>query len=32
SSVGPVVIDAGLGKKDHSSISRNCDREGAGTT
>ncbi|MCI61746.1 hypothetical protein A2U01_0083003, partial [Trifolium medium] len=26
--VGPVlVIDAELGREDHSSISRNCDRE-----
>ncbi|MCI37882.1 hypothetical protein A2U01_0059109, partial [Trifolium medium] len=29
---GPVVIDAGLGRKDHDSIPRNCDWEGVGTT
>ncbi|MCI21690.1 hypothetical protein A2U01_0042859, partial [Trifolium medium] len=26
--VGPVVIDAGLGREDHGSIPRNCDQEG----
>ncbi|MCI42214.1 hypothetical protein A2U01_0063450, partial [Trifolium medium] len=30
--VGLVVIDAELGTEDHSSILRNCDREGTGTT
>jgi hypothetical protein len=30
--VGSVVIDAELGREDHGSIPRNCDREGAGTT
>ncbi|KAK2369722.1 hypothetical protein QL285_082838 [Trifolium repens] len=30
--VGSVVIGAELGRKDHGSIPRNCDREGAGTT
>ncbi|WJX61997.1 hypothetical protein P8452_47042 [Trifolium repens] len=29
--VGSVVIGAELGREDHSSIPRNCDREGAGT-
>jgi hypothetical protein len=27
-----VVIDAELGREDHGSIPRNCDREGAETT
>ncbi|MCI16193.1 hypothetical protein A2U01_0037335, partial [Trifolium medium] len=26
------VIGAELGRKDHGSIPRNCDQEGAGTT
>jgi hypothetical protein len=30
--VGSVVIDAELGREDHGSIPRNCDREGAETT
>jgi hypothetical protein len=30
--VGSVVISAELGRDDHSSISRNCDQKGAGTT
>jgi hypothetical protein len=30
--VGSVVIGAELGREDHGSIPRNCDREGAGTT
>ncbi|MCI30999.1 hypothetical protein A2U01_0052210 [Trifolium medium] len=30
--VGPVVIDAGLGREDHGLISGNCDRDEAGTT
>ncbi|MCI40459.1 hypothetical protein A2U01_0061692, partial [Trifolium medium] len=30
--VGSVVIDAELGKENHSSIPHNCDRDGAGTT
>jgi hypothetical protein len=29
--VGSVVIDSKLGREDHSSIPRNCDREGAVT-
>jgi hypothetical protein len=27
-----MMIDAELGREDHSSILRNCDREGAETT
>jgi hypothetical protein len=30
--VGSVVIDAKLGREDHGSIPRNCDRKGAETT
>jgi hypothetical protein len=30
--VGSVVIDDELGREDHSSIPRNCNREKAGTT
>jgi hypothetical protein len=30
--VGSVVIDVGFGREDHSSIPRNYNREGAGTT
>ena len=30
--VGSVVIGAELGREDHGSIPRNCDREGARTT
>jgi hypothetical protein len=30
--IGSVVIDAELVREDQSSISRNCDWEGAGTT
>ncbi|MCH80852.1 hypothetical protein A2U01_0001627, partial [Trifolium medium] len=30
--VGSMVIDAEFGREDHSSIPRNCNREGTGTT
>jgi hypothetical protein len=30
--VGSVVIGAELGREDHGSIPRNCDRECSGTT
>jgi hypothetical protein len=29
--VGSVVIDVELGRKEHDSIIRNCNREGVGT-